>query len=1131
MGGMLSVLVASVGAMDLIYCLAYVSSNQPAITDGGDGGEKDADSPQQQDNAGAKDDDGGLARYRKSVQEQLDTARRSDEAIGVTYAQDGVPYRDGYRVEHFDEQRLDALGVKIRDLERRSQEKEQRLEQLNVQLHELERKSVEREQLLIAEVQRSRSVSRATTPEPTGSSVDRLSIELARDSGTPVPSIVLGDGADTRASSGSSSSSSDERRRASGGSIKFRPIRRDDELRRSVKRRSVASNASQDDRAEELLLLSQLEADEAAQMQDYVPLVYARDDEQQQQHHHHQHLGDPFGRRHKISPIQELCQMHEEEDQHQHEHEHEHEPEQWLPERSPEPTLAGTITRPWGDIKPGESKEKATIRRSARSLSIEEEEPARLSDVEVDTEPVAVQRSAPRHTSEVIADSAIEQPTLRRTTKESDLASLLAVGGEGAGSKASTTSGCTTTGGGSARNDTNTWTTEITIQTEESEDSEELFLLPDTRTTHFMQSKSPSPYVEEQDELEMEALEQQQHQQHRDHHHHDHHSVACDRDKTVDRRLTDISNRLVPLVPRSDLHLPSPSIPVDRPRSPTPYDQADQAANFRSRSSSSTSSSSAVSQLITHERRSRSRSVLSNGSVSHHEDPNVIPYHRLPSSSPLLVLEQPPEDVIAPTITRSEPNDTGIEGDTECDDDTERSTGQPAASRSRSPRLLHPSRRTPASGSCSPSPQNGSPSPSSPSSPRRKHKERKRFTRSLTPIEFDQTFMDSFTEQRLSVSPAELEDYINSMEEISFVPPKLERPAYLYPSIKSPDSIPSLVLTDEKGDDALFHDELSTMAFYGEQGMAGEGRRTPNHRVNYVEWIRKFPENQTSHLSLDDYDSDDEEVEAIIRLASTMAEEKQEPVDQSVFPVGLAGSTGVSPAQPLAIIVPIVTPEPPPAIEQRTEFPLNVPALYATPSPTGSGPLTDLSDLSSNVSPLSLPTPPPAIPTVNGSHFTPIPSPITLSVDRGGNDDDAPDLAAGVAASSPSRSPVSPLRVNLGVPSPVRMMSRSPTGSPLPADITPEELELFDIGHLDGLIFEAKSREPSPAPAMPARNPLLSPDELAFDIGNMGGLILGPPSRGSSPLPPPSPTPPSSLDAHEHDIARPGIPDNEHHRE
>ncbi|XP_050091479.1 zinc finger protein 184 isoform X2 [Anopheles aquasalis] len=435
MGGMLSVLVASVGAMDLIYCLAYVSSNQPAITDGGDGGEKDADSPQQQDNAGAKDDDGGLARYRKSVQEQLDTARRSDEAIGVTYAQDGVPYRDGYRVEHFDEQRLDALGVKIRDLERRSQEKEQRLEQLNVQLHELERKSVEREQLLIAEVQRSRSVSRATTPEPTGSSVDRLSIELARDSGTPVPSIVLGDGADTRASSGSSSSSSDERRRASGGSIKFRPIRRDDELRRSVKRRSVASNASQDDRAEELLLLSQLEADEAAQMQDYVPLVYARDDEQQQQHHHHQHLGDPFGRRHKISPIQELCQMHEEEDQHQHEHEHEHEPEQWLPERSPEPTLAGTITRPWGDIKPGESKEKATIRRSARSLSIEEEEPARLSDVEVDTEPVAVQRSAPRHTSEVIADSAIEQPTLRRTTKESDLASLLAVGGEGAGSK------------------------------------------------------------------------------------------------------------------------------------------------------------------------------------------------------------------------------------------------------------------------------------------------------------------------------------------------------------------------------------------------------------------------------------------------------------------------------------------------------------------------------------------------------------------------------------------------------------------------------------------------------------------------------------------------------------------------
>ncbi|ETN64899.1 hypothetical protein AND_003356 [Anopheles darlingi] len=627
MGGMLSVLVASVGAMDLIYCLAYVSSNQPAITDGGEGGEKDADGDQQQQSQqqqqgtkGAKDD--GLERYRQSVQEQLDTARRTGDD-GVTYAQDGVPYRDGYRVEQFDDQRLDALGVKIRELERRSQEKEQRLEQLNVQLHELERKSVEREQLLIAEVQRSRSVSRAATPEPTGSSVDRLSIErvaaAARDSGTPVPSIVFDDGGDGTGRA-SSSSSGDDRRRASGGSIKFRPIRRDDELRRSVKRRSVASNASQDDRAEELLLLSQLEADEAAQMQDYVPLVYARDDEQ-----HHQHLGDPFGRRHKISPIQELCQLHEDED---HQHEDEYEQQQWIPERSPEPTLAGTITRPWGDIKPGESKEKAIIRRSARSLSIEEEEPARLSDPEVTTtttttttvaatEPTTLQRSASQHTSEAIApamavDSAIitsEQPTLRRTTKESDLASLLTV--EDHGSKASTASA---TSGCSASN-TNTWTTEITIQTEESEDSEELLPSSSTRTTHFMQSKSPSPYVEEdeQDEMEMEALQQQHHHHHYHHHdHHDHHSVAHDRDRTVDRRLTDISNRLVPLVPRHH-HLPSPPSPVvDRPRSPTPYDQEELmgvASRYRSRSSSSTtsSSSSAVSQPPLTAHRSRTR--------------------------------------------------------------------------------------------------------------------------------------------------------------------------------------------------------------------------------------------------------------------------------------------------------------------------------------------------------------------------------------------------------------------------------------------------------------------------------------------------------------------------------------------
>ncbi|XP_052860582.1 Wilms tumor protein 1-interacting protein isoform X3 [Anopheles cruzii] len=376
MGVMLSVLVASVGAMDLIYCLAYVSNQ---VTEGP---------------PPTTDDGAGLEQYRKAVSEQLTAAPRST-IEGITVAQDGVPYRDGYRVEQFDEARLDALGVKIRDLERRSQEKEQRLEQLNVALRELERKSVERE------LQgRSRPVSRAPSPErpESGTGTDVLVASPT------LPQIVLDDGGGGGAGAEPRPSSS-----------KFRPIRRDDETRRSVKRRSVASNASQDDRAEELLLLSQLEEEEAAHMQDYVPLTYARDE--------HSAAVDAFGKRHKISPIPELCQMHEDEDR------------QWVPERSPEPTLAANITRPWGDIKMDEVKERAVIaRRSARSLSIEEVETPRHSQSEGEEESrpgpqlracETVPANLSRASSRSVSPDHAEQPTLRRTTKETDLASLL----------------------------------------------------------------------------------------------------------------------------------------------------------------------------------------------------------------------------------------------------------------------------------------------------------------------------------------------------------------------------------------------------------------------------------------------------------------------------------------------------------------------------------------------------------------------------------------------------------------------------------------------------------------------------------------------------------------------------------
>ncbi|XP_052860580.1 uncharacterized protein LOC128267731 isoform X1 [Anopheles cruzii] len=915
MGVMLSVLVASVGAMDLIYCLAYVSNQ---VTEGP---------------PPTTDDGAGLEQYRKAVSEQLTAAPRST-IEGITVAQDGVPYRDGYRVEQFDEARLDALGVKIRDLERRSQEKEQRLEQLNVALRELERKSVERE------LQgRSRPVSRAPSPErpESGTGTDVLVASPT------LPQIVLDDGGGGGAGAEPRPSSS-----------KFRPIRRDDETRRSVKRRSVASNASQDDRAEELLLLSQLEEEEAAHMQDYVPLTYARDE--------HSAAVDAFGKRHKISPIPELCQMHEDEDR------------QWVPERSPEPTLAANITRPWGDIKMDEVKERAVIaRRSARSLSIEEVETPRHSQSEGEEESrpgpqlracETVPANLSRASSRSVSPDHAEQPTLRRTTKETDLASLLLL----------------TVPDGADRKASSTWTTEITIHTEES-DSEG----PTPRTTHFMQSKSPSPYAVEDDDQDF------------------------DQDATLGRTTTttttvDRSNRLVPLVPTIDTH---------RPRSPTPYDQ------------SSSSSSS---------RDSTPPSTLANGSVP-------CDIRRSLSTTPT----RPGDDPIADTSTAF---------------DGSRSPTLPTVGPNLSPRQS----------SSSPSTQ-----------PRRKERKR-RVARSLTPIHYDQTFMDSFTEQRLSVSPAELEDYINSMDSIDFVPPPpLSPPPFLY----RPRAIPSLVLTDAQGSDAQFHADLSTRSFYG--GTEGHPDVPLNHRVSYGEWLKKFPEHQSSHLSLEDFDSDDEEVETITRNA-----DRGEAVgDGLLFPTGRgAGSGEETPRLPMAAVAPspVATPEPTTILE-HTQFPVNVPALYSTPSPVSPvSPVSDLSDLSSSpvtVSPRPTSPDQPLTVTVRLSspapetHFTPIPL-TTL---------DAPDRQQRSLTPTNVTTPIHSLRVS---------GSRSPSVSPVPVDISPEEL-VFEIGHLDGLIFEAKSREPSPAPA---RQPLLSPDELAFDIGNLGGLILGPPSRSVSPVPP-----------------------------
>lgn len=419
MGIFLSVLVASVGAMDLINCLAYITNQ---ITG--------PPAPADQD----------LERYRQLLREQIEKAPKSS-AERLTYAQDGVMYKDGYRVEKFDEARLDQLNVRIKELEQRSQEKDQTLDRLNVKLQELERRSAERE--LVIEELRSRSASRRESPEPSTS----------RMSNRDVPQIVLDD---------------DESRR---GSSRFRPIHRDDEFRRTIKKRSVASNVSED-RTEELEALSQMEEDEANQMEDFIPLTYAREDYQ-----------DPKKKKHMVSPIQELCQMHEDELR-----------AHMKLERSPEPSFGADIVKPWGDIKLEETKEKTLI-HPGKDLCIEEEVRDSESSVPEEDECVAIhidethQRlQSPRNTfpelpqlstekllpsSESVPSNLSshsnspdpEHPTLKRTRKKSDLTALLLEEER----KSEAFSG-------------------ILIQTEEY-DSE------GGNKTEFMQSKSPSPYV------------------------------------------------------------------------------------------------------------------------------------------------------------------------------------------------------------------------------------------------------------------------------------------------------------------------------------------------------------------------------------------------------------------------------------------------------------------------------------------------------------------------------------------------------------------------------------------------------------------------------------------------------------
>lgn len=980
MGVFLSVLVASVGVMDLITCLGYVSN-------------------QLTEPPAAADQD--LERYRQLLKEQIEAAPKTP-IEGLTVAKDGVPYKDGYRVEKFDEAQLDQLNVRIKELEQKSHEKDETLDRLNVKLQELERKSVERE--LVIEELRSRPASRTVSPEPTTS---RMSTSSARD----VPQIVLDD---------------DDSRR---GSSKFRPIHRDDEFRRTIKKRSVSSNVSED-RTEELEILSQMEVDEASTMEDYIPLVYSREE-----------YLEPKMKKHMISPIQELCQMHEDDNR-----------ARMMLERSPEPSLGADVTRPWGDIRLEETKGKTLI-HPPEDLNIQEETRDSDSSILEDTESIvkcvelmpqfqqsprstypelpqiktenllASSESFPSNLSSHSNSPDPEHPTLKRTRKKSDLTALLLEEERKSGAYSG-----------------------VVIQTEES-DSE------GANRTEFMQSKSPSPYVGPF--LENEHLE--------------------------------TTGQLIPLV-----HEPSKSPTPDHHSSSQEQQLQSSIASQRSELSrdgtispapiaSSGSPASPVSSIVDESVKDgprhthgsdRSSPVQSEGNVSRDGSVSLASTDASTASLDLHVDHALPAPPISPPLQRQAAAAVDLDAG-----------GVDRKS------------------SVSPAPDSDKPTP-----PRR-FRTRKRAVRSVTPINFDQTFMDSFSECRVSVSPSELEDYINSMDEIKIDPPKPVTPNYYIPTTPMTSGVPSLVVTDEKGDDARFHDSLSSKSFYGINHL--DPGRVLNHRVSYEEWIKKFPENMTSHLELEDYDSDDEEVENIIN-GSMAAECKKaaspEPeTDRAMFPVDLPAFITPSP-EPLKDLSLSPAVSPAQIQDNRTEFPLNMEPSYATPSPASQVSDISLSSAASAADTSSMAMGSPLLNSVPSpsAHFTPITSPI-------------PSLTS----PTPNTHSLSPHPIpKLYIP------SRSPTASPIPSNMTPEEV-IFDIGHLDGLIFETRSRSPTPLLQTPsAQVTPLSPEELAYDIGNLGGLILGPPSRSVSPLPPSSsPTPGSSLSSAWTSLQAPSLTD------
>lgn len=175
-------------------------------------------------------------------------------------------------------------------------------------------------------------------------SMERLvEMERYRRSRSPSPFqvTIVKDEEDSSYDDETNTSSTESR----GGSVRHlpKPISRDDEFRKTMKRSSQQSHESREDELNDFTLL---EKQESENMDDYVPITYEGQDD--------------TGRfRHGISPIQEIpsSSIHGE------------------IERSPEPGMSSLVEKPWCDIKK-DAAERTKLERKdqlRRSLSIDEQ--------------------------------------------------------------------------------------------------------------------------------------------------------------------------------------------------------------------------------------------------------------------------------------------------------------------------------------------------------------------------------------------------------------------------------------------------------------------------------------------------------------------------------------------------------------------------------------------------------------------------------------------------------------------------------------------------------------------------------------------------------------------------------------